>query len=1637
MIFLTSVPQSNYYITNSGKEIKISQNIQNNESIIEIFDEFGNLEHTLNESIVESLYLNEDGNLIVIGLPENEGIVKTYFFDKNTWNEIYNANNEYIIGTDSSANLGKLVHVGNNNELLIVNNSNSTNFEIDIYEENIARIANYFQTIGTEIYYPDNSLNFEIHLNTNDELITYIRNNVSSLFTIDPSYIGYIDSSSLYLSNEGFILHGKIVIVGEHNEPNVNLFYKNFSSNSITLDTILDLSINDFSFDVSSNVTYLNYTINTITLDLNRSDIDNTDILNSLILDPSNCGSIASVLNDGSNQSKKNIVFIPSFQFENSNCSLTFDYSKNFLSISKTIYFSVNNYVPQINNVINDDSFNYIDTSGTIFIEFDRSLLRDLSYNDLSYNNAKLQISLNKQNNFSYNIIVDPIGIYAETQTILVKDLLGNDLSNINIEIDTIVPNFNKINTSPNSLNFEFTESILDIEFNKILLDRNQLKLTSTSDISFVFLQQYNNEISSETNKNIIGIEPSFNNFTYTIISDSGIDVSENIIKSALQKWDNIIIKHPIDVNNNNPEGTTKIHITFSISEMDSETLGYAYVDYIYYDDNNHNGVIDYSDNIYTSSGFIALSTASYNSMITQTRSDGNTTLYYVLLHEIGHILGIGPYFGHVNSPRVTYQEDGQIKYYYTGQKALEKYRMYLNDPSLLGIPIEDDGGAGTANVHPEEHRIVGHTRHIGGHPHEGIDEELMTGWAESGNVVMPLSAISIGFLEDMGFDVSYAFADIFRDMDYNGNITSSLKMGITMDSTLPAYSTYSIVQYKVTANDYGIKNIQNIDFNYRNGYDVSSVDININTIIPDVSSIEIENILYTDTSGVITITFNDHDGYYFYGKDEFIDLHLDSSFNGKVDISMNLIPANDKIWSGTITSISGIFEPNVITYLKYNGMEGLIDIDLSAVFRLDTNIRGIYITLPNILPTRTGSKNYQTINYMTFDHTTQKLETDVSFQFNIQVVSNFDQFPYIDICENFVNIVGNINNGDTDLVGDIFLDKDIGFIDNFWHGKLTIIGEISGHFDISYNEILNPTRSDGIIESREDNLRVYVNTVLPDISNLIIPQNITYVNSSDDIKIEFSKQLLSGDENNIKLEYWIDNTSEYQFLYKYSVNNITFENSKYNFNGILDSENKLALSIGTYELNISSSHPIYLDDNDLQFISLSGNTVVSGGTVGYYGNVTLNVLNDFGTASYGCIYHSGMFQENKLIYKNFIDVSNINGNGNNWKFNITLLEEIDSTLNINVKYRDEIKGPYSINLYGVIPDVSSVILSSNKITYENQAIDFQVQYNKLLENVNNIFDLITINAPSTLIEISGNNVLYDSQSDIYIGTIKLSDVTMYNGSSLYNFVDNLKINVSSPQSSLLYYNSVSKESDFFTVDTLQQINNINLNSEHIYFPNVSQIFTIDFRIPIPDNTNVNNYITLSNDYIVSHDTFITNNNGKTWTSNITRNSDMNLLDNRLIFDYSYNDLSVYRYNISGEIVFNTLENTELRYMKFNDFGTPFIGNDSQDNLGTGIAVSYDNNIIAISSVKLGNENINIYRLHDSYWFNIGVINQRASSLVLSETGDLLAIADDLYEINGYNIGIVYIFSYIEDNNWELIYTINADSIFLVYGSIF
>lgn len=113
--------------------------------------------------------------------------------------------------------------------------------------------------------------------------------------------------------------------------------------------------------------------------------------------------------------------------------------------------------------------------------------------------------------------------------------------------------------------------------------------------------------------------------------------------------------------------------------------------------------------------------------------------LQTVVTHEMGHVLGFG-----VSSP----WDDilvgaGTADPYFPGTEALVQYAA-AGGTAANAVPVEATGGEGTQDAHWRE-------THMGA--------EMMTGFLNSG-VTNPLSAITIGALEDMGYQVDITVGD-------------------------------------------------------------------------------------------------------------------------------------------------------------------------------------------------------------------------------------------------------------------------------------------------------------------------------------------------------------------------------------------------------------------------------------------------------------------------------------------------------------------------------------------------------------------------------------------------------------------------------------------------------------------------------------------------------------------------------------------------------------------------------------------------------------------------------------------------------------------------------------------------------------
>lgn len=123
-------------------------------------------------------------------------------------------------------------------------------------------------------------------------------------------------------------------------------------------------------------------------------------------------------------------------------------------------------------------------------------------------------------------------------------------------------------------------------------------------------------------------------------------------------------------------------------------------------------------------------------------RMENDGTLLGVILHEMGHVLGLGTLW----QAKGLVQGLGTSNPIYVGARAVAEYSSIFGIQAT-SVPVENTGGPGT----------------YGGHWRETVlDAELMTGYAESAGVAMPLSRITVGGLQDLGYTVNYAAADAY-----------------------------------------------------------------------------------------------------------------------------------------------------------------------------------------------------------------------------------------------------------------------------------------------------------------------------------------------------------------------------------------------------------------------------------------------------------------------------------------------------------------------------------------------------------------------------------------------------------------------------------------------------------------------------------------------------------------------------------------------------------------------------------------------------------------------------------------------------------------------------------------------------------
>lgn len=214
------------------------------------------------------------------------------------------------------------------------------------------------------------------------------------------------------------------------------------------------------------------------------------------------------------------------------------------------------------------------------------------------------------------------------------------------------------------------------------------------------------------------------------------------------------------------------------------------------------------------------------------------------LKRSIGNVLGIGHYWYLPSSP-IKY--DTLNRKYYAGVNGLNKYielfSSLLNfNNRLFGLPIEDyesnsifmeEGTEGSKST----------TITLNGLTHPGLDKEIMTKWIDYGTDSLPISIVSLGLLEDIGYDVCYNNVDTYNP----GSIFSyDYEIYIDVDLSLNKFENLTDI-YIQNQNKYFIKMPSN---SVQQDLDKVFSDY-ISTIINNSNSLAINELIIIHNSNI------------------------------------------------------------------------------------------------------------------------------------------------------------------------------------------------------------------------------------------------------------------------------------------------------------------------------------------------------------------------------------------------------------------------------------------------------------------------------------------------------------------------------------------------------------------------------------------------------------------------------------------------------------------------------------------------------------------------------------------------------------------------------------------------------------------
>jgi hypothetical protein len=331
---------------------------------------------------------------------------------------------------------------------------------------------------------------------------------------------------------------------------------------------------------------------------------------------------------------------------------------------------------------------------------------------------------------------------------------------------------------------------------------------------------------------------------SFTIIEHKHKETLIEIINGSLERWTSMISK-PIasKFENNNDYNNYTHQISFKVqnfNDSEGDVLSSIITNY----GTTFGNIFPLTSEIILREGYLTDSQFSNTNNILSIKQR--------IQRAIGNILGIGHYWYLKTSP-ISY--DALDKPYYSGIHGVQQYEAFVTkvtsyEDRIIGMPIENY----TENSLFIEEGVNGSLSKmetINGLTHPGLEKELMTNWfnlydVNGVSIVLPISIVSLGLLEDIGYDVCYNAIDNIYELP---------------DTTIQKIDYEIYIDYDLSINMF--ERLTNVYIENKNNYHVkistpiTQDDLNelledyIATVIKNSVSNPINELTVTHTSNV------------------------------------------------------------------------------------------------------------------------------------------------------------------------------------------------------------------------------------------------------------------------------------------------------------------------------------------------------------------------------------------------------------------------------------------------------------------------------------------------------------------------------------------------------------------------------------------------------------------------------------------------------------------------------------------------------------------------------------------------------------------------------------------------------------------